>query len=129
MIEWDRPDGPSSEQEAATVIVCVPVTTDGNVDSSWGRAARVAVARLEGGRIVAWNEHDVAWDVLHDVGTEGGHHARVATFLRDHAVEVVVAGHMGPPMVNMLSQMRILARLGAQGRARDAVEAAGRLDA
>jgi predicted Fe-Mo cluster-binding NifX family protein len=110
------------------VIVCVPVTPEGNVGSGWGRAPRVAVARVEAGRITAWEEHDVAWDALHDVGTEGGHHARVATFLKDHGVEVVVAGHMGPPMAQMLAKMRILARTGAQGDARAAVEAAGRLD-
>jgi len=110
------------------VIVCVPVTPEGEVDPRWGRAARVAVARVEGGRIAAWDEHDVGWDVLHDVGTEGGHHARVATFLRDHRVEVVVAGHMGPPMAQMLANLRILARTGAQGDARAAVAAAGRLD-
>ncbi len=111
------------------MIVCVPVTPDGQVDSSWGRAPRVAVAKVEGGRIAAWDEHAVAWDALHDVGTEGGHHARVATFLQDNGVEVVVAGHMGPPMVQMLAKMRILARLGVHGDARSAVEAAGRLDA
>jgi predicted Fe-Mo cluster-binding NifX family protein len=111
------------------MIVCVPVTPDGVVDQGWGRAARVAVARLDRGRIAAWEEFDVAWDVLHDVGTPGGHHGRVATFLKDHGVEVVVAGHMGPPMVEMLGRMRILARLGAGGNARLAVEAAGRLDA
>jgi len=111
------------------VIVCVPVTADGSVDASWGRAPRVAVATVEDGRISAWEEHAVAWDVLHDVGTEGGHHGRVATFLRDHGVEVVVAGHMGPPMVQMLGKMRILARLGAHGDARAAVLQAGRLDA
>jgi predicted Fe-Mo cluster-binding NifX family protein len=110
------------------VIVCVPVTPGGEVDPRWGRAARVVVARLERGRIIAWDEHAVAWDVLHDVGTEGGHHARVAAFLQDHAVEVVVAGHMGPPMEQMLGKLRILARLGATGDARAAVEAAGRLD-
>ena len=110
------------------MIVCVPVTPEGEVDPRWGRAARVAVARVEGGRIAAWDEHDVGWDVLHDVGTEGGHHARVATFLRDHRVEVVVAGHMGPPMAQMLANLRILARTGAQGDARAAVAAAGRLD-
>ena len=110
------------------MIVCVPVTPDGQVDSSWGRAPRVAVAQVENGRITAWDEHPVAWDALHDVGTEGGHHARVATFLKEHSVEVVVAGHMGPPMVQMLGKMRILARLGAHGDARTAVEAAGRLD-
>ena len=111
------------------MIVCVPVTPEGEIDPRWGRAARVAVARVEGGRITAWDEHQVAWDVLHDVGTEGGHHGRVATFLRDHGVEVVVAGHVGPPMVQMLDKMRILTRLGVAGDARAAVEAAGRLDA
>ncbi len=110
------------------MIVCVPVTPGGQVDSSWGRAPRVAVAKVEDGRITAWDEHDVAWDVLHDVGTDGGHHARVATFLKDNGVEVVVAGHMGPPMVQMLAKMRILARMGAGGDARSAVAAAGRLD-
>lgn len=111
------------------MIVCVPVTPDGQVDSSWGRAPRVAVATVQDGRITTWDEHAVAWDALHDVATEGGHHARVATFLKSHGVEVVVAGHMGPPMVQMLSKMRILARLGVQGDARTAVETAGRLDA
>jgi predicted Fe-Mo cluster-binding NifX family protein len=110
------------------MIVCVPVTPDGQVDPRWGRAARVAVATIDGGQITAWDELPVAWDVLHDVGTEGGHHARVATFLRDHGVEVVVAGHMGPPMAQMLAKLQILARTGAQGDARRAVEAAGRLD-
>lgn len=104
------------------MIVCVPVTAEGEVDGRWGRAARVAVACLEGGRITAWDEHAVAWDALHDIGTEGGHHARVARFLADHGVEVVVAGHMGPPMVDMLRRMRIVARLGVAGDARHAVE-------
>lgn len=107
--------------------VCVPVTPDGLVDPRWGRAARVAVARIESGGIVEWVEHDVAWDVLHDVGTEGGHHARVARFLTEQGIEVVVAGHVGPPMVQMLGKMRIVARLGASGDARRAVEGVGSL--
>jgi predicted Fe-Mo cluster-binding NifX family protein len=110
------------------VIVCVPVTPDGDVDPRWGRASRVAVARLDGGRIAAWEEHAVAWDSLHDVAMEGGHHARVATFLKEHAVDVVVAGHMGPPMVQMLGNMRIVARLGVSGNARAAVEAQASLE-
>jgi predicted Fe-Mo cluster-binding NifX family protein len=105
------------------MIVCVPVTADGAVDPRWGRAARVAVARVEAGRVAAWEEHDVAWDALHDIGTEGGHHARVARFLQDHGVEVVVAGHMGPPMVAMLGKLRIVAKLGVDGDARAAVAA------
>ncbi len=110
------------------MIVCVPVTPDGQVDPRWGRAPRVAIARVAGGGIVAWAEHDVAWDALHDVGTEGGHHARVARFLTDHGVEVVVAGHMGPPMVQMLGKMRIVAKLGVSGDARGAVEAVAGLE-
>jgi len=110
------------------VIVCVPVTETGEVGGGWGRAPRVAVARLEGGLIVDWVEHDVAWDVLHDVGTEGGHHARVARFLQDNGVEVVIAGHMGPPMVQMLGKMRIVARMGAAGDARAAVLAQAGLE-
>ena len=111
------------------MIVCVPVTPDGLVGGGWGRAPRVAVAKIEAGRITAWDEYPVGWDVLHDVGTEGGHHARIATFIKDHAVEVVVAGHMGPPMVQMLGRMRVIVRVGAGGDARTAVEAAARLDA
>lgn len=108
--------------------VCVPVTADGQVDPRWGRAARVAVARVEGGEITGWDEHAVAWDVLHDSGTEGGHHARVAAFLREHQVEAVVAEHMGPPMVQMLAKMRIAAHLEARGDARAAVASAVRTD-
>ncbi len=111
------------------MIVCVPVTPDGMVGGGWGRAPRVAVADVVAGQITAWNEYPVGWDVLHDVGTEGGHHARIATFIKDHAVEVVVAGHMGPPMVQMLGRMRVIVRVGAAGDARNAVEVASRLDA
>jgi len=103
------------------MLVCVPVTPDGRVDPRWGRAARVAVADLDGGRIAGWEEHQVDWDRLHDAGTEGGHHARIARFLVDHRVNVVVAGHMGPPMVQMLGRMGIGVRLDAAGDARLAV--------
>ena len=110
------------------MVICVPVTLDGAIDASWGRAPRVAVIRVEGGTIVADEEHPVGWDSLHDTGTEGSHHARVARFLRDHGVEVVLAGHMGPPMVHMLGQMGIRARLGATGDARAAALAVAKGD-
>ena len=103
------------------MIVCVPVAPDGTVAQGWGHAARVAVARVEAGAIAAWVEHDVGWDVLHDEGTEGGHHARIARFLSDRAVEIVVAGHMGPPMVQMLGRMGIRVELGVDGDARTVV--------
>jgi predicted Fe-Mo cluster-binding NifX family protein len=106
------------------MIVCVPVSPDGTVEPRWGRAPRVAVAEVRSGAIERWQEFDVRWDQLHDVGTEGGHHARVAGFLREHAVEVVVAGHMGPPMQQMCSRMQLQVRLGVSGDARAAVVAA-----
>jgi predicted Fe-Mo cluster-binding NifX family protein len=104
------------------MIVCVPVTGDGQVGSAWGKAPRVAVATVEAGGIAEWQEFDVAWDQLHDEGTEGGHHARIARFLMEHKVGMVVSGHMGPPMQQMLGKMGIGVRLGAQGDARAAVE-------
>lgn len=103
------------------LIVCVPVTPDGMVDPRWGRADRVSVADVKGDSIESWHEFDVRWGELHDSGPEGAHHARVAGFLREHAVELVVADHMGPPMAHMLEKMQIGVRLGAGGHAREAV--------
>jgi predicted Fe-Mo cluster-binding NifX family protein len=106
------------------MMVCVPVAADGQVDPRWGRAARVAVAEIRAGALVGWQELDVAWDRLHDETTEGGHHARVARFLRDNHVECVAAGHMGGEMIRMLEQMGIVVRLGIDGDARAAAIAA-----
>lgn len=103
------------------MIVCIPVTHDGQVGHGWGRAERVAVADVRGGEITKWDEFDVGWGTQHDAGPEGQHHARIATFLKEHQVEAVVASHMGPPMEQMLARMRIAVRLGAGGKARDAV--------
>lgn len=61
---------------------------------------------------------------VHDVGTEGAHHARVATFLREQGVQVVVAHHIGPGMATMLGLMGLTVRLGASGDARQAALAA-----
>ncbi len=104
--------------------VCVPVTSVGQIDPRWGRARRVAIADVRDGAIARWDETEVGWDTLHDEGTEGGHHARVARFLRESGVQLVVAEHMGDPMVNMLDKMGISVRLGAGGDARAAVLAA-----
>ena len=103
------------------MVVCVPVTDDGTIDPRWGRAARVAIADVRADAITNWRVFDVRWDDQHDLDTEGGHHARVAGFLREHDVEVVVAHHMGPPMQRMLGQMGIGVRLEASGDARRAV--------
>ncbi len=98
------------------VIACVPVGPDGSqLDPRWGKAANVAIARVEGGTIASWEVFPVGWDGLHDEGSEGGHHARIARFLLDHGVQVVVANHMGPPMAQMLRQMKLDVHVGAGG--------------
>ncbi|MBI2239156.1 MAG: hypothetical protein HYU54_11625 [Actinobacteria bacterium] len=106
------------------MVVCVPVTAEGLIDPRWGRADRVAIAKVTGNEITDWREFDVGWSTLHDAGTEGFHHARVARFLQDHHVEAVVANHMGMPMVHMLQRMGLEVRLGAMGDAREAAMAA-----
>jgi predicted Fe-Mo cluster-binding NifX family protein len=106
---------------SSTTIVCVPVAGDGRIDPRWGRADRVAIAELTDGRIDGWREYDVGWGIQHDEGSEGSHHARVARFLRDQHVQVVLAHHMGPDMAHMLERMGIRIHLGAAGLARDSV--------
>lgn len=108
------------------MVICVPVDPSRRVDPRWGRAARVAVADVRDGAVTSWDEFDVGWDVAHDAGPEGTHHARIARFLQEHGVEAVVAGHMGPPMVTMLERMGLFVRLGAEGDARQAVLSAVR---
>ncbi|HET9092057.1 MAG TPA: NifB/NifX family molybdenum-iron cluster-binding protein [Acidimicrobiales bacterium] len=108
------------------MIVCVPVDASGAVDPRWGRAGRVAIATVEDGEIREWNEVDVGWDALHDEGSEAAHHARVARFLRQHGVEVVVAHHMGAGMTKMLATMGVALEDGAEGDARAAVVSARR---
>lgn len=106
------------------MIAAVPVTADGDVSGGWGRASRVAVATVRDGMLVDWQEHLVRWDLAHDEGTEGAHHARVARFLREHAVDVVVTGHMGQGMQRMLGKLAVRVVQDSQGDARQAVLAA-----
>ena len=105
--------------------VCVPITADGQVDSRWGRADRVAVADVADGHIRDWQEFIVGWGTRHDQGTEGAHHARVARFLRDNGVEAVAVHHVGPGMQRMLGSMEIRVVSGIGGDARAAALAAG----
>jgi predicted Fe-Mo cluster-binding NifX family protein len=102
------------------VKVCVPITADGQVDPRWGRANRVVVADVADGEIRDWREFTVNWETLHDQGTEGAHHARVARFLRDNQVQVIVAHHVGPGMQRMLDTMaiRLITGLGGDAAAR-----------
>ena len=103
------------------MIACIPVSADGSVDTRWGRADCVAVADVRPDGIQSWQEFAVGWGRLHDSRSEGEHHARVARFLKEHEVQVVIADHMGPPMEHMLIRMGIAVRLGAGGRAKEAV--------
>ncbi len=104
--------------------VCIPVTDDGEVQHGWGRADKIAVADVDGGAISSWQEHDVRWGVLHDEGTEGAHHARVARFLREQGIELVLTGGMGGGQRRMLDTMGVQVQLGVTGDARSAVAAA-----
>jgi predicted Fe-Mo cluster-binding NifX family protein len=87
--------------------VCVPITPDGAIDQRWGKAQRVAVADVADGEVREWREYEVGWGALHDQGPEGAHHARIATFLRDNAVEAIGVHHVGPGMHRMLDTMGI----------------------
>lgn len=104
--------------------VCVPIGPGGTVGPRWGRADRVAIAEVADGAVTGWQEFEVGWDASHDAGTEGSHHARVVRFLRENAVEVVAAPHVGDGMVRMLGSMGIKLVTGAAGDARTAAVAA-----
>jgi len=75
----------------AVVIVAVTVA-DGRVGHGLGRAETVAVADVRDGKVQDWTEVDVHWGALHDIGSEGEHHARIVRFFREHHIERVVAG-------------------------------------
>jgi predicted Fe-Mo cluster-binding NifX family protein len=106
------------------MVICLAVADDGCIDPRWGRAQRVAIATAEDGAITGWEEFDVSWDTLHDTGSEGTRHARVARFLRVHEVDTVLANHMGEGMAGMLQRMGVTVRLGLVGDARRAVTTA-----
>jgi predicted Fe-Mo cluster-binding NifX family protein len=106
------------------MIVMTPVTPEGATDPRFGRAPRVAVAEVVDGRITSWAEHQVNWDVLHDEGTHGAHHARVMTFLKEQGVEAVVSAEMGPGMARMLDTAKIPVMLASPGDAKASILAA-----
>ena len=108
----------------SAITVCVPVAADGTIDTRWGRADRVALAQVEAGQIVSWEEIEVSWGTLHDQSAEGAHHARVVTFLREHGVHTVLAGHMGEGMRHTLAKMGLRVRFGISGDARAAARTA-----
>lgn len=102
-----------------TIVVAVNLDGD-RVGTGWGKARSVAIATVEDGRLVEWLVNEVRWDIAHDQGTEGSHHARVVRFLREHHVDAVVTGHMGAPMANMLGKLGITAFVNVEGDAEQA---------
>jgi predicted Fe-Mo cluster-binding NifX family protein len=113
------------------MIIAVNVV-GGLVGSGLGRAATIAVADVEDSQIRSWEEYEVRWDLSHDqpaqpltVGTRpdashGSHHARIVSFMKEHGVQVVVTGHVGPPMAHTLDLMGITVVTGAIGDAKQA---------
>lgn len=105
------------------MIVAVNVVGD-SVGTGLGKAKTMAVAQVEDGQIESWQTFDVGWDVLHDQVDEAGHgahHARIVKFMKDNAVEAVVSGHVGPPMIHTLDLMGLAVIVNAAGDARQAV--------
>lgn len=98
--------------------VLVTIGPDGTVAGGLGRAERVAVAAVADAEIADWHEHAVGWDTAHDEGTEGAHHARIVTFLRENTVDVVVTRGAGPGMQRTLDKMgvRLVTDLEGDGR-------------
>lgn len=106
------------------MIVATPVTPEGNTAHAWGKAHWIGVAEVTDDAIAAWRIHEVAWDVLHDEGTHGSHHARVVRFLREQGIEAVVVDHVGEGMFRMLRTMGIPILQATPGDARASILAA-----
>jgi predicted Fe-Mo cluster-binding NifX family protein len=117
------PGGPEGEA-AADIVVAIAVGAGGSVDPRWGRAQRVAVATFHRGRLSNWEETEVGWGTLREEGSERAHHARVARFVKQHGVQIVVAHHMGADMLAMLGRMGLEVQTPASADAREAVLAA-----
>jgi len=103
------------------------------VGTGLGRASAIAVAEVDQGQINSWEEFEVRWDLSHDqIGapvadgsnqrpaSHGSHHARIVTFMKDHQIELVVTGHIGPPLAHTLGLMGITTVVDASGDARQA---------
>lgn len=100
------------------MIIAAAVDADGLIAHSWGKARTVAVAEVEDDRVRDWQEYSVGWDVSHDEGPHGAHHARVVRFLRTHRVQAVLARQVGEGMRRMLGSMDVRLIEGAAGDAR-----------
>jgi len=102
--------------------VTIPVTPEGGIEARFGRAPLMAVATVDDGEITDWAVENVQWDLLHDQGEHGLHHARIVRFMRDFGIERVGFAHMGPPMIQTLFKLgMVLVQVDPAMDARDAV--------
>jgi len=99
------------------VRLCAPLTDEGTINQRWCKTQRVAVADVRCGEITDWREFDVGWERLHDEGEHADHHARMADFLRDHGVNIIVVDHIGTCLRATLTRMDIAVHPGASGQA------------
>jgi len=104
--------------------LATPVDATGQSGHAWGKAHWIAVAEVTDGAISDWQVHEVSWDVLHDSGTHGSHHALVVTFLREQGIEAIVVNHVGEGMQRMLATMNIPMLPASPGDAKESVLAA-----
>lgn len=116
--------GTSHEPVRVIMIMAAAVEPDGSVGHSWGKARTVRVASVQAGRITDWQDHEVGWDLLHDEGAHGAHHARVVSFLRTHGVQAVLVDHVGDGMRRMLGSMGVHLQEDVHGDAHAAMLAA-----
>lgn len=106
------------------MIVATPVTEAGLSAAAWGKAHWIGVADVEDGQVRAWQIHEVAWDVSHDEGTHGSHHARIVRFLKEQGIQAVVVDHMGEGMQRVMHTMGIPLLPASPGDAQASVLAA-----
>lgn len=109
------------------MIIATPVTEDGRSAAAWGKAHWIGVADVGDGVVRSWQVHEVGWDLAHDEGTHGSHHARIVRFLNEQAIEAVVVDHLGEGMVRVMRSMRIPVLPASAGDAKASVLAAAAL--
>lgn len=96
------------------MIIAVPYV-DGQVNAHFGQTQAFLIAEAEGGAVKESTVYPVA-GLQHD-------HGGLAGFLASQGVEVILAGGMGAPMQQALSQAGFELYCGVSGSAAQAVEA------
>ena len=89
------------------MVILATLIAEDAVGGGFGRADHVAIARQRGDGGFDVERIDVGWNAKHDQHADGMHHAMIAKFLQQQAVDTVVTGHMGEGMQRMLASMKI----------------------